>query len=191
MRDPEIQSIMSDPVFQEILKQAQDEPASMLSHMKNPEIKRKIELLIKAVRSKSLFLLLRSFTSLVYNSDAAWSISTGYHSNPLNERYTTDGFVCVPGRFCAFLLRNTGILLNLSLTCRSVRFCHCREIVRMSAAVGEISDFLDRSDSCYFLVILPASPPFPLNPRLVWFGVDGFVSRCFTLYHVPFRTNLL
>ncbi|KAL8283469.1 hypothetical protein RQP46_005572 [Phenoliferia psychrophenolica] len=48
MRDPEIQQIMSDPVFQGILQQAQNEPASLQQHMKNPEIRAKIEKLARA-----------------------------------------------------------------------------------------------------------------------------------------------
>lgn len=50
MRDPEIQSIMSDPVFQNILQQAQNEPASLGQHMKNPDIANKINKLVRAVR---------------------------------------------------------------------------------------------------------------------------------------------
>ncbi|KAK4701811.1 stress-induced-phosphoprotein 1, partial [Phenoliferia sp. Uapishka_3] len=48
MRDPEIQQIMSDPVFQGILQQAQNEPASLQQHMKNPSIRAKIEKLARA-----------------------------------------------------------------------------------------------------------------------------------------------
>lgn len=49
MRDPEIQAIMSDPVFQAILQQAQNEPASLQQHMQNPGIRAKIEKLARAV----------------------------------------------------------------------------------------------------------------------------------------------
>jgi stress-induced-phosphoprotein 1 len=49
MRDPEVQQIMGDPVFQSILQQAQNEPASLQQHMQNPEIRAKIEKLVKAV----------------------------------------------------------------------------------------------------------------------------------------------
>lgn len=48
MRDPEIQSIMGDPVFQNILQQAQQEPASLQQHMQNPGIRDKINKLVRA-----------------------------------------------------------------------------------------------------------------------------------------------
>lgn len=41
---------MTDPVMQGILKQGQEEPQSMIAHMANPDVKAKIEKLIKAVR---------------------------------------------------------------------------------------------------------------------------------------------
>ncbi|GAA5832253.1 hypothetical protein JCM5353_005683, partial [Sporobolomyces roseus] len=48
MRDPEVQEIMRDPVFQSILQQAQQDPPSLQSHMKDPMIRRKVEKLVKA-----------------------------------------------------------------------------------------------------------------------------------------------
>jgi stress-induced-phosphoprotein 1 len=49
MRDPEIQSIMSDPVMMGILQQAQNEPASLQQHMQNKVISDKINKLVRAV----------------------------------------------------------------------------------------------------------------------------------------------
>lgn len=48
MRDPEIQSILQDPVMSNILQSAQNEPGSLEGHMKNPEIRAKIMKLVKA-----------------------------------------------------------------------------------------------------------------------------------------------
>lgn len=48
MRDPEIMSIMQDPVMQTILQQAQSEPAALAEHMKNPGVRSKIQKLIAA-----------------------------------------------------------------------------------------------------------------------------------------------
>ncbi|GAA6009841.1 hypothetical protein JCM10207_002128 [Rhodosporidiobolus poonsookiae] len=49
MRDPEVQQIMSDPVFQSILQQAQQDPKSLQSHMaSSAEIRRKVETLVRA-----------------------------------------------------------------------------------------------------------------------------------------------
>ena len=48
MRDPEVQSAMSDPAFQSILQQAQNDPKSLAQHMKNPEIARRVDLLVRA-----------------------------------------------------------------------------------------------------------------------------------------------
>ncbi|KAG0651392.1 Heat shock sti1 [Hyphodiscus hymeniophilus] len=45
-RDPEILSIMQDPVMQSILQQAQGDPAALQEHMKNPGIRSKIQKLI-------------------------------------------------------------------------------------------------------------------------------------------------
>ncbi|KAH7343514.1 chaperone [Rhizoctonia solani] len=48
MRDPEVASIMSDPVMQQILQQAQQNPAALQDHMKNPGVAKKIQKLIAA-----------------------------------------------------------------------------------------------------------------------------------------------
>jgi len=45
-KDPEIMSIMQDPVMQSILQQAQGDPAALQEHMKNPGIRSKIQKLI-------------------------------------------------------------------------------------------------------------------------------------------------
>ncbi|KAF9870224.1 hypothetical protein CkaCkLH20_12310 [Colletotrichum karsti] len=47
-RDPEIMSIMQDPIMQSILQQAQSDPAALTEHMKNPEIRSKIQKLVAA-----------------------------------------------------------------------------------------------------------------------------------------------
>ncbi|KDE03759.1 hypothetical protein MVLG_05763 [Microbotryum lychnidis-dioicae p1A1 Lamole] len=49
MRDPEIQSIMSDPAFQMILQQAQNDPPSLQAHMqRNEDVRLKVEKLVRA-----------------------------------------------------------------------------------------------------------------------------------------------
>lgn len=48
MRDPEVASIMQDPVIQQILQQAQSEPRALQDHMKNPMIREKIQKLVAA-----------------------------------------------------------------------------------------------------------------------------------------------
>ncbi|GAA6030672.1 hypothetical protein JCM8097_006265 [Rhodosporidiobolus ruineniae] len=49
MRDPEVQQIMSDPVFQSILQQAQQDPKSLQQHMaSSPEVRKKVEVLVRA-----------------------------------------------------------------------------------------------------------------------------------------------
>ncbi|KAF8529244.1 activator of Hsp70 and Hsp90 chaperone [Hysterangium stoloniferum] len=48
MRDPEIAQIMGDPVMQQILSQAQQEPGALQDHMKNPGIRTKIQKLVAA-----------------------------------------------------------------------------------------------------------------------------------------------
>ncbi|EGS18914.1 putative heat shock protein [Thermochaetoides thermophila DSM 1495] len=48
MRDPDIMSIMADPVMQSILQQAQADPAALAEHMKNPMVRTKIQKLIAA-----------------------------------------------------------------------------------------------------------------------------------------------
>ncbi|KAK9479855.1 hypothetical protein V1514DRAFT_327540 [Lipomyces japonicus] len=47
-KDPEIVSIIQDPVMQSILGQARENPAALNEHMKNPEVRKKIQLLIAA-----------------------------------------------------------------------------------------------------------------------------------------------
>ncbi|KAB5578736.1 hypothetical protein GE09DRAFT_1169176 [Coniochaeta sp. 2T2.1] len=47
-RDPEIMSIMQDPVMQTILQQAQSDPAALQDHLKNPTIRSKIQKLVAA-----------------------------------------------------------------------------------------------------------------------------------------------
>lgn len=46
MKDPEVAAIMQDPVMQSILQQAQQNPAALQEHMKNPEVYKKIQTLI-------------------------------------------------------------------------------------------------------------------------------------------------
>lgn len=48
MRDPEVASIMTDPVIQSILQQAQQDPAALQDHLKNPTVRAKIQKLIAA-----------------------------------------------------------------------------------------------------------------------------------------------
>jgi len=48
MRDPEVAAIMTDPVMQSILQQAQSDPASLQDHMKNTMIQQKIMKLVQA-----------------------------------------------------------------------------------------------------------------------------------------------
>lgn len=47
-RDPEVVQILQDPVMQGILGQARDNPAALQDHMKNPEVAKKINMLIAA-----------------------------------------------------------------------------------------------------------------------------------------------
>ncbi|EGW31987.1 uncharacterized protein SPAPADRAFT_61098 [Spathaspora passalidarum NRRL Y-27907] len=47
-KDPEIVSILQDPVMQGILGQARDNPAALQEHMKNPDVNKKINMLIAA-----------------------------------------------------------------------------------------------------------------------------------------------
>lgn len=47
-RDPEIMSILTDPVMQSILQQAKGDPAALQDHMKNPGIRGKIQKLVAA-----------------------------------------------------------------------------------------------------------------------------------------------
>ncbi|KAF9076625.1 chaperone [Rhodocollybia butyracea] len=48
MRDPEVASIMNDPIMQQILQQAQNDPSALQDHMKNPTVKAKIMKLVNA-----------------------------------------------------------------------------------------------------------------------------------------------
>lgn len=41
-------SIMQDPVMQSILQQAQSDPAALQEHMKNPDVRSKVQKLIAA-----------------------------------------------------------------------------------------------------------------------------------------------
>lgn len=47
-KDPEIVEILNDPVMNSILQQAQNNPAALRDHMKNPEVRKKINLLAAA-----------------------------------------------------------------------------------------------------------------------------------------------
>ncbi|KLJ11947.1 stress-induced-phosphoprotein 1 [Blastomyces silverae] len=47
-RDPEIMSILQDPVMQTILQQAKGDPAALQEHMKNPGVRMKIQKLVAA-----------------------------------------------------------------------------------------------------------------------------------------------
>ncbi|AMD22533.1 HHL237Wp [Eremothecium sinecaudum] len=48
MKDPEVAAILQDPVMQSILAQAQQNPAALEEHMKNPAVFKKIQTLIAA-----------------------------------------------------------------------------------------------------------------------------------------------
>ncbi|KAJ3503397.1 hypothetical protein NLJ89_g8453 [Agrocybe chaxingu] len=48
MRDPEVASVMNDPVMQQILQQAQSDPQALQDHMKNPVVRQKIQKLVNA-----------------------------------------------------------------------------------------------------------------------------------------------
>lgn len=48
LKDPEVAAIMQDPVMQSILSQAQQNPAALQEHMKNPAVFSKIQTLIAA-----------------------------------------------------------------------------------------------------------------------------------------------
>ncbi|KAI9659047.1 MAG: Hsp90 cochaperone [Bathelium mastoideum] len=47
-RDPEIMGILQDPVMQSILQQAKGDPAALNDHMKNPQIRQKVQKLVAA-----------------------------------------------------------------------------------------------------------------------------------------------
>jgi len=48
IKDPEVASILQDPVMNQILSQARDNPAALQEHMKNPEVAKKVQILIAA-----------------------------------------------------------------------------------------------------------------------------------------------
>ncbi|AAS52461.2 AEL224Wp [Eremothecium gossypii ATCC 10895] len=48
VKDPEVAAILQDPVMQSILSQAQQNPAALQEHMKNPQVFKKIQTLIAA-----------------------------------------------------------------------------------------------------------------------------------------------
>jgi stress-induced-phosphoprotein 1 len=47
-RDPEIVSILQDPIMQSILQQAKENPAALQDHLKNPQIRQKVQKLVAA-----------------------------------------------------------------------------------------------------------------------------------------------
>lgn len=47
-KDPEIMGILQDPVMQSILQQAKDNPAALMEHMQNPQVRTKVQKLIAA-----------------------------------------------------------------------------------------------------------------------------------------------
>ncbi|CAD0110531.1 unnamed protein product [Aureobasidium uvarum] len=47
-RDPEILSILQDPIMQSILQQAKGDPAALQEHMKNPDVRTKVQKLMAA-----------------------------------------------------------------------------------------------------------------------------------------------
>jgi len=48
MRDPEVAKIMQDPVMQQILQQAQQDPQSLQEHLKNPQVRSNVQKLVAA-----------------------------------------------------------------------------------------------------------------------------------------------
>lgn len=48
MSDPEIQSILSDPVMRQVLQDMQEDPKAAQTHMRHPDIAWKVEKLIAA-----------------------------------------------------------------------------------------------------------------------------------------------
>lgn len=48
MKDPEVAAILQDPVMNSILSQAKDNPAALQEHMKNPEVAKKVQVLVAA-----------------------------------------------------------------------------------------------------------------------------------------------
>ncbi|KAI5289088.1 Hsp90 cochaperone [Ascosphaera aggregata] len=47
-KDPEIMDILQDPVMQSILQQAKENPAALMEHMQNPQVRTKVQKLIAA-----------------------------------------------------------------------------------------------------------------------------------------------
>jgi hypothetical protein len=48
MNDPEVQRILGDPAMRMILEQMQTDPKAVQDHLKNPEVKAKIQKLIES-----------------------------------------------------------------------------------------------------------------------------------------------
>ena len=48
MQDPDVQEILRDPAMRLILEQMQTDPKAVQDHLKNPEVKAKIQKLIEA-----------------------------------------------------------------------------------------------------------------------------------------------
>jgi len=93
MRDPEVQQIMADPAFQSILQQAQQDPASLQQHMmKNADVRKKVEVLVRAgcvplSLSRSLSLSLLRLSSFVPRARADDPLTPAASSRPaLAER---------------------------------------------------------------------------------------------------------
>lgn len=48
VKDPEVAAILQDPIMNSILTQARDNPAALQEHMKNPEVAKKVQVLVAA-----------------------------------------------------------------------------------------------------------------------------------------------
>ena len=48
MNDPEIQNIMTDPVMRQVLQDLQEDPRTAAKHMSQPQIRMKLDKLVKA-----------------------------------------------------------------------------------------------------------------------------------------------